>query len=231
MGTALLLYVLLRGVQARPAGARPDLRDHLPDRAAAGLLGPVRAGRRLAEPVHRPLSSTAAACRRRCSSRSTRSTSSCSARSSPGCGRALGRRRSRAFDPGQVRPGPAPARLRLPRPRLGRGLCRNRRPDPGPVPVPHLPVPHHRRALPVAGGPQRDEPAGAAPHGEPDHGRLVLRHRGRQFRRRQDRRGDRRRRGRRDDQGRNAGDLLDDRPGRDRRSASPCWSCRRWSSG
>ena len=58
--------------------------------------------------------------------------------------------------------------------------------------VPLLPVRHHRRTVPVAGRPQRDEPAGAELHGVADHGRLVLHDRGRQFRRRQDRRGDRR---------------------------------------
>ncbi len=41
-------------------------------------------------------------------------------------------------------------------------------------------------------GLSRDEPAGAELHGVADHGRLVLHDRGRQFRRRQDRRGDRR---------------------------------------
>ena len=50
----------------------------------------------------------------------------------------------------------------------------------------------HRRAVPVAGRPLGDEPAGAELPRLPDHGRLVLHDRGRQFRRRQDRRGDRR---------------------------------------
>ena len=54
-GMLLLGYVLYESLQARPALARPHLRDPVPDRAQPGVLGPVRAGRRLAQPLHRPL--------------------------------------------------------------------------------------------------------------------------------------------------------------------------------
>ena len=48
--------VSTQAVEARrEEAARPDLRDPVPDRAESAVLGPVRAGGRVDEPVHRPL--------------------------------------------------------------------------------------------------------------------------------------------------------------------------------
>ena len=118
--------------------------------------------------------------------------------------------RAGTIDAGQVRPGAGPGRFRQSRAGLGGAECRHGRRRAGAVHFPDLPVPDHRRTLPVAGGAFGDEPAGAKANGQPDHGRLVLCDCGRQFRRRQDRRGDRRRK-RRNDQGSDAGDLHADR--------------------
>ncbi len=43
----------VRGIQAAQGAARANFRDPLPDRAQPGVLGPVRAGRRLALALHR----------------------------------------------------------------------------------------------------------------------------------------------------------------------------------
>ena len=128
--------------------------------------------------------------------------------------------RARALDPGQVRPGAAPARLRLPGARLGRADA-SASTAVTPVLFLFLIYLFHTTGelcLSPVGLSAMNRLAPRA-HGEPDHGRLVLRDRGRQFRRRQDRRDDRRRE-RRDDQGGTLDDLLDDRLDRDRRSAS-----------
>ncbi len=82
----------------------------------------------------------------------------------------------------------------------GHGQCNAR-----PVHFPDLSVPHDRRALPVAGGPQRDEPARAGAYGVADHGHLVLRIGDRQFRRGPDRGGDRIGEGERRRRGQGAG--------------------------
>ena len=119
-GLALVAYVLYTAVfRLPPRRPRPHLCRPVPDRRLDPVLGPVRTGRVVAEPVHRPLRGPCWACRHRCSSPSTPSTSSCSAR----CSRASGSgwpTGAGAFGPGQVRPGDGPARRGLPRARRGR---------------------------------------------------------------------------------------------------------------
>ena len=54
-GIALLGYVLYESFKLEQGAARTDVRDPVPDRAQSVVLGPVRAGGRIDEPVHRPL--------------------------------------------------------------------------------------------------------------------------------------------------------------------------------
>ena len=103
-GVALLGYVLYESFKLRQGAARADVRDPVPDRAQPAVLGPVRAGRRLDEPVHRPLRRSRRRAGVASSSRSTRSTSSCSRRCSPALWQWLGKRGLRALGAGQVRP-------------------------------------------------------------------------------------------------------------------------------
>ena len=102
---------------------------------------------------------------------------------------------------GEARNGTVCARQVRPRAGAGRAwlpyLCLGREDqrfgaDTGVLRLCDLPDPHHGRALPLACGPCRDEPAGPAAHGQLRHGRMVLHDRGRPVRCRQDRRGDRR---------------------------------------
>ena len=53
---ALLAYVLYEAFKLRARRPRDRMfADPFPDRAQSAVLGPVRAGRRLAQPLHRPL--------------------------------------------------------------------------------------------------------------------------------------------------------------------------------
>ena len=54
-GIGLLGYVLYESFKLRAARARPDVRDPVPDRLEPVVLGPVRAGRRQLQPLHRSL--------------------------------------------------------------------------------------------------------------------------------------------------------------------------------
>ena len=64
-GVSLLGYVLYESFKLPQGAARPDVRGPVPDRRSIPVLGLVRAGGLVDQPVHRPLSSTAAECRRR----------------------------------------------------------------------------------------------------------------------------------------------------------------------
>ena len=105
----------------------------------------------------------------------------------------LGKRGLEPSAPGEIRAGARAGRGGLPRLRVGREQRRTRSRDARPLRLPALSSPHDRRAVPVAGGAERDESPRAVVHGVAHHGRLVLHDRGRQFRRRQDRGSDRRR--------------------------------------
>ena len=110
------LVALRRGrrkARRRASSARPDLRDPVPDRAEPGLLGPVRAGGRQHQPLHRPL--------RRLGRRARADLPVDQPDLHPAARAALrgplavaGQARARAFGAGQVRPRPAPGRRRLP---------------------------------------------------------------------------------------------------------------------
>ena len=192
-GIALLGYVLYESFKLRQGAARPDLRDPVPDRAQPALLGPVRAGRRIAEPVHRPLRRP----RRRSGVDLPVDQPDLHHPARAVVRRAVGdarQARARAFGPakfGLALAADGPGFLVLV---WGAEADRRRGDDARSSSSSSIYLlAHHRRALPVAGRPVGDEPAGADVPGLADHGRLVLHDRGRQFRRRQDRRSDRRR--------------------------------------
>ena len=112
--------------------------------------------------LHRPLRRSRRACRHRCSSRSTRSTSSCWRRSSPALWHWLGKRGLEPSAPAKFGLALAAGGLGLPGARLGRA---GGRASAAMTPVIFVfliyLLAHHRRAVPVAGRPVGDEPAGA----------------------------------------------------------------------
>ena len=132
----------------------------------------------------------------------------------------LARTRDGAFSSCQVRARTGSNGIGQPRARVGRRGLRPCGDDARHLRIPLLPPGDHRRTLPFARRPFGNEPACAVVPRFTHHGRLVLHDRGRQFRRRQDRRSHGRA-WRRDEQGEAAGDLRDVRLDLDR-----C-SCRR----
>ena len=156
-GVALLVYVLVEAFKLDQETARPDVRDHVPDRAAAGVLGHVRTGGRVAQPVHRPLR------------RPRRGADQPVPVDQPDLHRAagavvrwlwtkLGRRGLEPSTPAKFGLGAAPGWVLVPRPGVGRADASAGGADPGDLHVLDLSAPDDRRAVPVAGGPVRDEP-------------------------------------------------------------------------
>jgi POT family proton-dependent oligopeptide transporter len=182
----------LRELQAAQGTARADVRDPVPDCAQPAVLGPC-SNRPGAASTSTPTgSSRSAACPPRCSSRSTRSTSSCSRRLR-GVVDPARQARLRTLGAGQFALALAQVGLGFLLFVWGAELGRPGVATPVGVRVPDLCAAYDGRAVPLARRPVGDEPPGADIPRLADHGRVVLYDRGGQFRRRQDRRGHRRR--------------------------------------